>query len=238
MKTLLLFVFMLFVNSVAGQNIENLRARLENNQAIISYDLIGGVEIQKFNVELFSSRDGYSKPLSFVTGDVGRNVDGGARKSITCSLAEEFGEYKGELTFRLRIEVLPLPLVIKKPTTQTVIRRGKAAVVQWEGGAAGQMAIVELYRSSQLVISEEIENTGQFRWTIPSSLEKGDGYSMHIKVADQVAVSEQFTIKPKLPLLVKLSPIIIGAAIVPFLGGGGEPTQPGNEKLPAAPNPN
>lgn len=241
MKRLLTIVFGFMVCSASAQSINNLNASFKDGMVVITYDLPGDNPKQFYNIEVFSSQDAYRVPLKFVTGDVGSKIPGGAQKQIFWSVAKAIGAFKGQLSFKVKAEVLPLPFSFVNLDAGSSVRRGKSTDVQWEGGPAGQNVKLELYRGSERVGDvADTKNTGQYTWTVPGDFAKGTGYTLRISDGKQTGTSGIFAVKSKIPLLLKLSPLLIGAAVIPFLGGGGgtEPTTPASEQLPSAPNPN
>lgn len=232
----------LVVLETAAQQIENLEATFDKDKGkvVIHYDLIGGNPNGKYNVDLYSSHNTYLNPLNLVAGDVGKRISGGPNKEILWEAGKELGTFQGELTFKVKVEVLPLPFEFISPAMSSSVRRGKSTNVQWEGGTPGQTIKLEAYRGTERVAEvAETKNTGEYSWKVPGDLAKGSGYTLRILGGDQSVNGRAFSVKAKMPLLLKLSPLIIGAAIIPFLGGsGGGETPPASEQLAAAPNPN
>lgn len=242
MKSLLgaLIIGLLVVHCNA-QKIENLKATFVDGKVVINYDLAGGNPKGKFNVSLYASHNSYLNSLNFVTGDVGKNLSGGAHKQILWEAGKELGTFKGELSFKVKVEVLPLPYAFINPVTSSSVRRGKSTNIQWEGGVKDQNIKLEVYRGNeQIAAVADTKNTGEYSWSVPKDFVKGTDYTLRISDGGQSVSSTAFAVKAKIPLLLKLSPLIIGAAIIPFLGGsgGGTETPPVSEKLAAAPNPN
>jgi len=89
------------------------------------------------------------------------------------------------------------------------------------------------------VLATDAQNTNTLSWKIPNNVKGGRNYSSRLTdVTDpmQPAVSSNFQIKPKIPLLVKLAvPVIVIAAviIIPPMLKDNPPGPAENNNLPA-----
>lgn len=225
----------------SAQELQNTRASYANGQVLISYDLASVNPEQKYNIQLFASHNGFASPLSLVTGDIGKGISTGTSKEIKWDAAKELGTFRGQLSFKVVAEMVPLPFAFRNPAVGAALRQGKKSIVEWRGGVPGHEVRLEVYQGSTRVSSlGEVTNTGTYTWTVPKDLEKGEGYTLKISEGEVSARSELFIVKPKVPLLLKLSPLLLGAAILPFVGGS-EPPEPITEDhtpLSPAPQPN
>jgi len=225
-----------FIAFVAnGQVIENVKATFADGKVFVMYDLTGGGEKRRYAIELFGSHNDFSSPLKRVKGDVGKNVKGGKAKKIEWDAASELGPSGDEIIFRVKFELIPLPLVFKSPAEGSSLKRGKRTTVQWEGGAVNQSVRFELYKNGERVtIFTEAKNTGQYVWRVPKHLRKGS-YMLKLKIGEESDNSGAFKVKPRVPMLLKLSPFIIaGGALIAFWP---KSERPHNEDLAAAPGP-
>jgi hypothetical protein len=221
--------------TVKGQSIQNLIATYSDGKVIVSYDVVGSKSNQTYYLDLYSSHNNFSAPLKQVSGDVGKNIRAGTGKRISWDAAAELIEHSGELTFKVKGEMIPLPLSFKTPNVGDQVRRGKSVAITWEGGKPDQMITFELYKGSDKVMNiGDSKNTGQFAWLIPKDFSKGT-YSIKLRSGDEVRQSGFFNVKPKVPLLVKLLPLLAAGGAAALLGGGGEKAA---TDLPVAPNPN
>jgi hypothetical protein len=218
-----------------GQTIQNLSATFLNGKVIVAYDITGAKSGQTYSIDLYSSHNNFTSPVKQVTGDVGKNISAGVGKRITWDVAVELIEFSGDLTFKLKGEMIPLPLSFKTPTVGDRVRKGKSIGITWEGGKPDQMISFELYKGNDKVMNiGDSRNTGQFAWLIPKDFSKGT-YSVKLKSGDEVRQSGFFNVKPRTPLLVKLLPLLAAGGAAALLSGGGEKSA---TELPAAPNPN
>lgn len=219
-----------------AQKIENLTATFNQGRVVLTYDLTGTPD-QKFQLELFSSHDNFTTGLRRVTGDVGSGIKAGPVKRIEWDLPAEIGTFKGQISFKIRGSVIAPDLAITSPKGGK-LTIGSTATIQWSGGTPGQQLNVSLLKEGAVVKSVgSVNNTGMYRWSIPSDIEKGE-YQLQVSGGSQSATSEKFLIKSKLPLWVKLSPIAVGAVVAILLLGGDDPPPTGSsDDLPTAPGP-
>ena len=85
-----------------------------------------------------------------------------------------------------------------------------------------------------ITTTDAVNNSGKLEFNFPKNLKVGDGYQIKVANttnANEQAISKQFKIKRKIPLVVKLLPIaILGGVAAAVLGGGskggGESTSP------------
>lgn len=237
-SSLLLALFLFFAMTLLpvsgkGQVIQNTAATFKDSMATITYDLIGFNAKELYLVDVYSSHDDFSIPLKLVSGEVGKNIKQGIGKKIEWRAAEEAGNFKEPITFRVKIALLFQPLEFINPTGGA-IRRGHTTIIEWQGGFINNEKELELYKDNVKVASlGKMKAVWQYTWTIPKDLEKGDGYTLKLSGGGETLVSNSFRIKPRTPLLLKLSPLLVAAAILPFLGGN-ETSEKG---LPNAPVP-
>ncbi len=229
--------------AMQAQQVQNVQASFAGGDVIIHYDLTGGSSSQKYNIALYSSHDTYASPLASVKGDVGLSLAGGVNKEIIWSATEELGTFNGELSFKIRVEIIPLPFIFKNPVSITKARHGKMIPVTWEGGIGGQDIELQLLKNGQPISTAiKATNSAVYNWRVPKTLGKGEDFTFKITDGEREGTTEKFTIKPKPPIWLILSPIVVGGVIIPLLGGGdegsGQTNTTGDEKLPAAPNPN
>ena len=81
----------------------------------------------------------------------------------------------------------------------------------------------------------KMKNVWLYRWTVSTDLPKGDDYTFRLSGEGETLVSNTFGIKAKVPLLVKLSPLLLVAAVIPFLNKSENTSTIG--PLPGAPDP-
>ncbi len=236
----LFFIIALLPLTCWSQSINNVRATFQDGKITITYDITGGNEKQVYNVSVYSSHDNFSIPLLSVDGDVGPNKQPGVSKSIVWDAKLDLGEYKGPLTFRVSADPVPLPYSFTKPNTATSYRRGKQATIEWEGGVDSDNITIELMKDGAVLQQlSNARNSGIQNWAIPKDMEKGAGYSLRLRSSsDQSITSNLFSIKSKIPLVLKIAPVVVVGGVVALLASGGsdpDPVNGGGTELPVAP---
>jgi|GEM_PF-626973 len=227
MKKILLAVLttVMVSNLLFAQTVKNVVARAEGNQVIVTYDLVGSTEGQKFTVNLKSSKDNFASPLKEVIGDVGENISPGTGLKITWDALKEIGAFSGTITFEIGAVISFSPLQITQPVAGAGVKLGKQLNVQWKGGEAGKNLKMSLLRNTtQMVDIGNVGNSGSYTWSVPKTLEKGSNYKIKLFDPTQpnaAALSAAFRLK-KTSVLVYILPGVAAAGIAAaVLGGGG-----------------
>jgi len=216
-----------------GQTIENLNAIFTDGNATITYDLVGFKAKELYLIDLYASYNDFYSPLKLVRGDVGKNITEGKGKKIEWKASEEAKTAGENITFQIKTTLLFQPMEFINPSGGA-IRRGHTTIVEWRGGFIDNEKELELYHYEKKVASlGKMKGVWQYTWEIPKDMEKGDGYSLKLVGGTESLTSSTFRIKPRTPLLLKLSPLFVAAAIIPFLGGKSTTS----EALPNAPIP-
>jgi hypothetical protein len=235
--------FLAFFCSVEAlaQRFENVRTSFSAGMVTIVYDITGSTPDQKFNVEIFGSHNNFSTPLKNVIGDVGQNVSGGFNKQVQWNATADLGTFNGDITFRLRGEVVGAAYTITNPAGGRTLRTGKSATITWKGGLTAQQVKLDLVQNGTVVnsITTGTANSGEFVWQVPSDIPKGN-YNLRLVGGSQTTQSSTFRIAKKIPLWLKLSPLVVAGVLIAVLAKD-KPTTPGTETgdddLPNAPDP-
>jgi len=208
-----------------GQSITNVKATLDGNNVIISYDLKAAVKGQKFDVIIKSSKDGFVNALSKVTGDLGSGQIAGTGKKIIWEAKEELGVYKGVVSFEITATVIFTPIQFLQPIADTQVKIGKPYTLEWKGGTLDRNLKLELLKNNNQVMEMgTINNTGSYTWNVPKTMQKGDNYQFKLSDASQpndAIVSIGFNLQKKKSALVFVIPIaLVGVGAAVLLGGG------------------
>jgi hypothetical protein len=213
MKTLG-FLLLIPVASFA-QKIENIRAEAEADKIVVTYDLVQGQSGDAYNVFLYSSFNNFRTPLAKVSGDVGQGVREGKGKRIVWEARTEIGNFKGQLTFEIEA-ILVAPLTLKSPMAST--KRGGSIPVSWRGGDQHQNVKIELLKGGTLVtVLGTVQNSGVYAWQVSSKQKPGSDYTLRLVCGNETATSAAFSIKPKIPMWVKIAVpvVIVGVLLIP-----------------------
>ena len=216
-NTFLLLVLCFLGTYVSGQKISNISASQLNESTIrVNYSLEGEVPGQLYKVELYCSTDKFTLPLEYVDGYVGKNVEAGINNFIDWDLSKELVAFEGSLNFEVRAELTFTPISMVFPEN-TKLSRGKQHLITWKGTNTSEKVDIQLLHEGRRVgtIASTI-NDGQYEWDIPQSTKPGKGYAVKVSStsSSQTDTGSEFTIRRKIPLLVKLLPIAILTPIV------------------------
>ena len=234
-STAVIFCLIFLLKVGIAQQIENLVFRLEETNIIINYDLVGQAE-ESYFITVFSSHNGFSDPIQFVTGDVGENISPGTGKTVTWDARQELGDFKGNLSVRIRARLVP---IISFENIPPGLRRGKVNEIKWQPGTSQENIKFELYKGNELVNDlGQIPNIGAWNWNIPKNQKMGKGFRFKAIVLNKSAYSAEFRISPKIPMLLKILPIagVLGGLVAVLAGGGKDAPVDNAIVLPLLPN--
>ncbi|MBS1681217.1 MAG: hypothetical protein JST48_05860 [Bacteroidetes bacterium] len=203
-----------------SQKLENLKAVAEGDKVIITYDLAeGGLSGDKFDVKLFASHNNFSLPLQIVSGYVGNDLMPGKTKKIVWNGFTELNNYHGDLTFEVRAEV-KAAFTLKHNVAKA--KRGRSIPLDWRGGSLRDDVKIELLKSGvEVGAIATASNNGSFTWEISSYQKVGSGFQLRFTNGKEVATSEFFRIKRKVPTFLKVIPFLAAGVVVGLGGGGG-----------------
>jgi len=234
-STAVLFCLLFLFKAGIAQQIENLTFRLERTEIIINYDLLGDTDKTYF-ITAFASHNNFTNALQFVTGDVGEDVVPGNNKTITMDAVRELGNYRGNLQVRLRARYIPL--VVFENIDK--VRRGKSHEIKWGSNTSQDNIRFELYRGNERVRNlGPVPNIGNWNWAVPRKQKPGKGFRIKAISLNKSTFTADFRISPKIPLIIKILPILGGVGgffiIMEQLKDDG-PTPPTPIPLPKLPD--
>ena len=218
--------FMLATLIANGQTVENIKAVFDGEKMVVTYDLEFTDVNQKFKVALFSSHDSYSRPLSFTTGDVGESVHVGKANKVIWDVKNTLPpDFDGDITIKIKTSLVAAPPSVKlsmKPFDKGTYKKGQSVEVNWIGGKSTDNVNIDLLKGSEikLRVAEKISNNQHHTWTVPKKGVVGKGYVLRISSAanaTELSNSQFFTVKPKVPLLLKILPVAAVGGVIAFL---------------------
>jgi Ser-Thr-rich glycosyl-phosphatidyl-inositol-anchored membrane family len=248
MRGLILYLgaFLLFF-SASAQNVVIKNIELAGEKVIVFYDLDDNSATHEYLLQLYSSRDNFAAPLTKVKGDVGAEIKPGVSKKIEWNIREEFGGFKGRLSLEIRGKVFVPFVKLQNFDSKKAYKRGKAYNISWKPGNNDPIHI-ELFKGSERVTGELNQpNNGSYTMTFPSHASPGKDYRIKItdsKSSEYVVFTDYFKVTPKVPLLLKVLPVVaIVAVVVVVVGGkkssgdsgGGGDTPAGDIEVPDLP---
>jgi Ser-Thr-rich glycosyl-phosphatidyl-inositol-anchored membrane family len=244
MKGFLLFATLVVALSTSAQTVTIKKIELAGEKVIVHYDLEDNSPGREYQLSLYASKDNYSTPLTKVKGDVGAEVKPGTDRKIEWAVREEYGPYKGKIALEIKGSVFVAFVKFQDFGTDRSYKRGKSYNLNLKSGSANPIH-VELYKGSQRVGGEmNHPNNGAYSLSVPSNAKPGKDYRIKIsdsKNSEAVVYSPYFKVKPKLPLLVKVLPVLaIGGAVAALAGGskGGGGEETGGSQIPVPDLPN
>ena len=240
-RFILLVSFLVWATASShAQIVENINASFDGEKMVITYDLRFTDANQKFKIVLYSSQDNYSQPLMLVTGDTGENVLPGKVKRVVWDAKSVLPTYfDGDIRIKIKASKMAAPKLIFDPLTLKTYKRGRTISIKWTGGYATDMVIIELYKEKtfNLLVADKMNNTAAYEWKMPKSV-KGRNYTLRITNAarpDEQAESQAFRVKPSVPFLVKILPILAAGGIIAL--SSGDSPGPHDTPLPGPVNP-
>lgn len=238
-----LFLVCVLATSVAyAQKTSIKKVELAGEKIIVYYDLEDSNPANEYQINLYASQSNFVTALTKVKGDVGNEVKAGSNKKIEWSIREELGPFKGRLSLEIRGRMFVPIAKINSISAGDKFKRGKSHLVNWKPGNNNPVNI-ELLKDGQPMSSQLNQpNNGAFSLYVPPHTAIGKDYMLRItdtKSNDNVATSQPFAVTRKVPLLLKLVPILAIGGVVAVLGGSGGTTPPpdsGQIVLPILPN--
>ena len=248
MRKTLIAILALAASLCHAQRASIKKVELAGDKIIVHYDLEDSNPANEYQIGLYASQDNFTTALSKVKGDVGNEIRPGPGKRIEWHVTEEIGPFKGKLSLEIRGRVFAPVAKINSISEGDKFKRGKSHLVTWKPGNTNQVTI-ELLKGDQPVQSQNnLSNNGSYSFLIPQHTPVGKDYAIRItdsRDGNNVVTSHRFMVTRKVPLLLKVVPILaVGGAAAVLLGGGGgggEPDDGGNNTgaeitLPDFPN--
>lgn len=239
MRNILILGFIVLSANLFGQKVENIKAEVlgDGEKVVITYDITGALEGQRFKVTLYGSHNNFAAPLSLVSGDVGRDreLSGGPSKRIEWSAKSELKEYSGDITFEVRAEIVA-SLFISSPSLGAKFKKGKVLDITWQGGTPGESMRLDLLKGGAVITQiASVQNSQKFSWAVPKSVAKGGDYQVRLTAESGTAMSGNFGIKPKTSFGLIMLPVLAVGGGVAYLVTRDKPEK--EKDLPLPPEP-
>ena len=205
--------------SLFAQEFTIKKVELAGENLNIYYDLRDTVAGHAYTINAYSSTDNFVNPLTKVSGDLGLQVKPGLNKKIVWKAKEELGsQFEGKVGLEIRGKVFIPFILLKNFSEYKVFKRLRKYPITWGGGTTRNVLNFDLIRNDKVVYTfAGIGNDGNYDLLFPKEIRPGKNYYLRIgdsKNRDEVIFTEKFTIRRKLPLLLKVLPVAaVGAAI-------------------------
>ncbi|MBY0435325.1 MAG: GPI anchored serine-threonine rich family protein [Cyclobacteriaceae bacterium] len=236
-KKILIILLSCTALAMRAQEFTIKKVELDGTKINVYYDLVDSIAGRSYTINIYSSRDNFIAPLAKVTGDLGLEVRPGGNRKITWNAQEELGAtFEGKVGLEVRGR-LYIPFVrFSGFEDYKVLKRGKPYQLIWSGGTRQNVLNFDLYKNDEKIYTiPNVANVGNHEVIIPTSVKPGIGYKFKIsdsKNKDEVVYTSSFMIKRKVPLLVKLLPVLgLGAAATLLSSGGSSGTPKGQESI-------
>jgi hypothetical protein len=208
----------------SGNKLMVKRMEIENDKLNLYYDLVDSVSTHSYAVDVYSSLDNFLSKQEKVSGDIGLEIKPGTDHKITWNAKEVLGAaFNGKFRLELRAK-LSAPFV-QFDAMRRSYKRGKDFSIKWKSDPKVSILNFDLFKGDRLVYQfANISNEGQATLRIPASVKPGSGYYLKISDInnkDQMALTKQFSVKRKTPLLLKVLPVALVGGAAAALGGGG-----------------
>ena len=120
MRIILIFFFIMLIFFAKAQKIENIQAIQDGKQILITYDIIGAKEWQKFEVSMYYSSDAYNWKLvnMGISGDIGNEIAGGTGKQITWDVLKQVERLVGS-NYMFKVKAIVTGDISKQNYTET-----------------------------------------------------------------------------------------------------------------------
>jgi hypothetical protein len=235
---LILPLFFIASNLLLAQNVSIDNVEIAGDKIIVHYSLEDANPANEYQLNLYSSNDNFRNALTKVSGNVGNEVKPGKDRKIEWKVVEELGTYKGKIALEIRGRVFVPFVKLQNFDVSKKYKRGKPMNIGWKAGATNPIN-VELIKGSERVMGENnLQNSGTHTLYIPSSAKPGKDYRLKITdtKTNDVVFTNNFAVAPKIPLLLKVLPVLaVGGAAVALAGGSSKKDSGGT--LSELPNP-
>lgn len=211
--TFLTSAFTGFFICTKAQSLTNLSAIQRGNDVIVTYQLDGDYG-KAYTVSLYASNNDFGSPLRLVQGDVAsKRVLPGSNKTITWRALDELRTFDGDISFEIRA-VPAVPLFSNIAAEAPKVKRGKQIMLTWAGGLPREQIGIELVKEGETVNLGTMDNSGRFLYAVPKKMKTGT-YAIRVLQGGEVTTGNAFKVQPKIPMLVKLVPLVaVGTVVV------------------------
>lgn len=224
MSKKLIVVFLLAGTVTYAQRASIKKVELAGEKIIVYYDLEDSNPGNEYQINLYASQSNFATALTKVKGDVGNEIKAGSNKKIEWNIREELGPYKGKLALEIRGKMFIPIAKINSISEGDKFKRGKNHLLTWKPGNNNPVNI-ELLKNGTPVNSQVNQpNSGSYSFFIPQTAVVGNDYTVRItdtKDAENSITSQPFTVSRKVPLLLKIVPIVVVGGVAAVLAGSG-----------------
>jgi hypothetical protein len=217
-----LLALSLLIGVCQGQSIELKFVEIKQNKVVVHFDILDSLEARFYSIRVYSSADGYLNPLEKITGDIGLEVRPGKNKAIVWAASEELSStFKDKISLEIRGRIF-IPFINTESINQyKLFKRRRKYDLTWKGGSPQNVLNFDLYKGEKKITSfPNLSNVGHHTFEFPSHVRPGKDYRFKISDAknkEEVVFTNQFRVKRKVPLLLKIVPLVAVGVALNFL---------------------
>ena len=223
-------LFVLFCTNQYGyaQKIENINYLVVENTIHLNYDLIYEIDNAEFNISVYyGDQKSQTRALTNATGEIGdKAIFPGRGKKIIIEDILPFDPFMGNLKFRIVHKLMYVP-VHNFEVLGNKFKRGKSVPIAWQGGKSGEIVQLTLLKSDEEVYTRDhkifaffIAGSRETNFIINKNVKRGDDYKIQLTTVDNISfTSSVFSVKPKIPMAVKIGGFVIVGGLVAILSG-------------------
>lgn len=228
----LLSAFLVLVGTfAAAQTLVIKKVELVLDKVIVTYDLEDSNPNNEYLINLYASKDNFATALKNVSGDVGGEVKPGVGKRITWEIMKEYGAYKGKLSLEVKGKVYVPVARLQNFDINRSYKRGTNYSLSWKPGNSNPINI-ELFKGGQRISGDmNVPNNGGHPYFFAKDLKPGKDYRLKItdpKNPDEVIYTGYFKVTPKIPMYLKVVPVVAVGVLVVVLLSGDKPPENNN----------
>lgn len=199
-----------------GQQLTIINTQVKDGRVLLSYQIADTTVGKFYTVRVYSSHDNYLQPLERVSGDVGINIRPGSERLLSWDPKELGDAFVGKVALEIRARVYVPFVRLDGVDGSTKMKRLKPYALSWSGGGPQNILNIDFLRKGEKQTTfANIANVGHYNLVLPKDVKPGR-YVMRIsdsKNKDEVVVSNEFRVRRRYPLLLKVIPIAaIGSA--------------------------
>ncbi|MEQ9217916.1 MAG: hypothetical protein RLO17_07740 [Cyclobacteriaceae bacterium] len=233
----LISMMLMGLNSMAQQFDITIIEQTQDN-LIVHYDLLDTTQDRTYSIYLYLLTDSTIAPVKEVIGDVGLEVRPGINNRIIWNARKELGsDFKGKIELEVRGKVYVPFIEFEGFPENQVLKRGKSYTFAWSGRSSSNILEFKLYRGEELkAVLPEVANTGDANIEMPTSIKPGK-YRFYItdsRNKDQEVHSPVFIVKPRVPFLLKVVPLVIAGGVATYFITREEQKKPSDVEGPPA----
>jgi hypothetical protein len=203
-----------------AQQLQIKNTQIKDGRVVLTYHISDTTAGKYFTVRAYSSHDNYMQPLERIAGDAGILIRPGSDRTLSWDPKELGDTFNGKVALEIRARVYVPFVKLDGFETGTQVKRLKPYTLSWSGGSPQNILNIDLLRKGEKETTfANIANVGHYSLVLPKHIKPGK-YVMRIsdsKNKDEVVISNEFRVRRKYPLLLKIIPFVGITALTAWL---------------------